>query len=133
MKKATALLCIILMILSLAGCSGGKPDETSDAMYQIGLNALQTADDYIGGKITGDEASEKLDEYKKQAEAQVEEDCKKLGVDSLIGTDSELSNDDFISMDIFNLSYYVFSSARGTAAMSEVQEKRDNLAKNLGK
>lgn len=131
MKKALSIFGAILLLISLSACGNSKPGKTSDAMYQIGLNALQTADDYIEGKITGDEAADKLKEYKNQAASQKEKDCEKLGVDSLIGT--EFSNNALIESDIYSLYRNVDNIKNDITAMSDVREARDDLAEQLGK
>lgn len=129
MKKALSVLCVFALLILL--CSCGKPQKTSDTMYQIGINALQTADDYIAGKLTGEKAAKELKEYKNQAETQEEKDCEELGTDTLIGTN--LSNNSSIALDIYFLYNEVDGVQNGTSAMSEVREKRDDLAEQLGK
>ena len=130
MKKIIALSLAALLLLSLYSC-GGKPGKTSDAMYQIGTNALTTADEYIGGKITGDEAADRLHEYMEQADTQYKKECEDLGQSTLV--DTEYSNDYAINHAVSMLYFSVSSSTRSGAAMSEVQEKRDRLAAALGK
>ena len=121
-KKVIAIIIVAVLFVSL--CSCGKPNSTSDSMYQIGLNALSAADDYIAGKISGEEANNKLKEYNRQATAQYE-----------ISKAEEFDKDFNISFAISMLSYAVFDSTRiiTTGPMSEVKEKRDDLAKALGK
>lgn len=131
MKKALSIFGAILLLISLSACGDSKPGKTSDAMYQIGLNALQTADDYIEGKIAGDEAAERLHEYSEQANTQYKKDCEDAGKDTLAGT--EFSNDYSINHSISMLQFSISSSSMGGAAMSEVREKCDGLAECLGK
>ncbi|WP_293969320.1 hypothetical protein [uncultured Ruminococcus sp.] len=123
MKKIIALSLVALLLLSLCSC-GGKPGKTSDAIYQIGTNALATADEYIGGKITGDEAENKLKEYEKQASAQYEK-----------GKAEDYEHDWDIYFAVSMLEDAIFNSNRivNTGPMSEVKEARDALAKELGK
>lgn len=100
-------------------------------MYQIGINALQAADDYIAGRLTGEEAYIKVKEYNKQADAQKDKDCANLGVKSLFNT--ELHNDSAIATDISFLYHEIDNVKNGNSAMSDVRERRDNLAEQLGK
>lgn len=130
MKKIIALSLVALLLLSLCSC-GGKPRKTSDAMYQIGANALTTADDYIEGKITGDEATNHLREYMQQADTQYKKECEDLGQKTLVNT--EYSNDFAINHAVSMLYFSVSSSARSGSAMSEIKEKRDSLAASIGK
>lgn len=123
MKKIIALSLVALALLSICSCRG-KPGKTSDAMYQIGVNALTVADDYIGGKTTGEAAEIKMKEYRKQADAQYEKS--KL---------EDYEHDWSISFAISMLEDAVFDSNRlvNTGPMSDVKEARDDLAKELRK
>lgn len=130
MKKIITLSLVAILLFSLCSC-GGKPEKTSDAMYQIGTNALATADEYIGGKITGDEAADRLHEYMEQADTQYKKECEDLRQSTLV--DTEYSNDGLIEHNVSMLYFSVSSSTRSGAAISEVQEKRDSLADSIGK
>lgn len=131
MKKFTSIILCAVFLLTLCSCGGGKPEDMSDAMYQIGLNALATADQYIAGEITGDTAYDRLEEFHKQAEAQVEYDKEITGSETLAGT--EYWRDWLVSTDIMSVMHDVGFAKYGSKAMSEVQESRDSLAETLGK
>ncbi len=131
MKKFTSIILCAVFLLTLCSCGGGKPEDMSDAMYQIGLNALATADQYIAGEITGDDAYDRLEEFYKQAEAQSEKEKEHLGVDSLYGT--EYAADYLVETDIFLLLHDVGFAKYGSGPMSDVKESRDNLADSLNK
>lgn len=121
MKKIIALLLVALTLLSLCSC-GGKPEKTSDAMYQIGINALTLTDRYINGEITADKAYERIQEFREQADAQYEKN-----------KTEEYKNDYNISFRISMLSSEILFSKSGTHAISDVMEARDKLAGTLGK
>lgn len=131
MKRIFCTLLTAVLMFSLCACGNSKPEDTSDAMYQIGINALRAADDYIAGNLTGEEAYEKIDEYYEQAKAQEEKDLEELKTDTLFDTIYE--NDSHISIYISFLSYRVMNAMYGSGAMSEVSEARNNLADQLGK
>lgn len=131
MKKVLPIFWAVLLVVLFSACGSSKPNKTSDAMYQIGLNALNTADDYIAGKITGDETAERLHEYMGQSDTQYKKDCEDVEKDTLAGTN--FSNDYSINHSIAMLYFSTDSSITGETAMSEVKEKRDNLAEHLGK
>lgn len=130
MKKITSIILCAVFLLTLCSCGGGKPEEMSDAMYQIGLNALAVADQYIAGEITGDDAYDRLEEYYIQAEAQSQKEKTDLGVDSLYGT--EYAADFYVESDILFLQMVVLRAKYGSGAMSEVKDARDDLAGDLG-
>ena len=131
MKKGLYIITAIILLLTLCSCGGGKTKDTSDAMYQIGLNSLEAADRYIAGEITGDEAADLLEEYHKQAEAQCDAELKEVGKDTLVGT--VYSNDSLINSYIFLLKSDISASRYGSRPMSDVRESRDDLAAKLGK
>lgn len=130
MKRITALLLMFALAVALCSCGGGKPDDMSDAMYQIGKNALAVADQYIAGEITGDTAYDRLDEYYTQAEAQVDYDKEITNSDVLAGT--EYWRDSLVSTNILTLQMVIGRAKYGSGAMSEVKESRDSLAEDLG-
>lgn len=131
MKKFTSIILCAVFLLTLCSCGGGKPEDMSDAMYQIGLNALATADQYIAGEITGDTAYDRLEEYYTQAEAQEKRAKEITNSDTLVGTD--LWRDSLVPSDILFLIHDVGRAKYGSGAMSEVKEARDNLADSLNK
>ena len=130
MKKFLSVILCAVFLLTLCAC-GGKPQNMSDAMYQIGLNALSVADQYIAGKITGDEAYDRLGEYKTQATAQTDQEERDLGVTSLY--QSEYDGDASVGIDVFLLYSVVGRAKQGDGTMSDVMERRDALAGDLGK
>ena len=107
--------------------SFGKPDNTSDAMYQIGINALSVADDYIEGKIMNSEARLRLQELYEQAKKQYDLECEQIKSITLINTKYE--NDSMIESAISSL-YFSVSNA---APMSEITQNRNMLAARIGK
>ena len=131
MKKFTSIILCAVFLLTLCSCGGGKPEDMSDAMYQIGLNALATADQYIAGEITGDDAYDRLEEYYTQVEAQVDYDKEITNSDVLAGT--EYWRDSLVSTNILTLQMVIGRAKYGDGAMSEVKESRDSLAETLGK
>ena len=131
MKKFTSIILCAVFLLTLCSCGGGKPEDMSDAMYQIGLNALATADQYIAGEITGDDAYDRLEEYYTQAEAQEQSEMEELGVSTLFNT--KYDADSRVSHYILILQCDVGDAKFGSGPMSDVKESRDNLAETLGK
>lgn len=131
MKKIRLVICVVLSLALLCACGHSKPANTSDAMYQIGLNALKTADDYMAGKLSGEEAYIKIQEYVAQANAQYDRELSDTKGKTLINT--EYSNDPAILFDIVSLSHYIMSAKHGSGTMSDVRKGREELAASLGK
>ena len=129
MKRIISIALIFVLALTL--CSCGKPEKTSDAMYQIGLNALTMTDEYIEGKITGTEAKERIDEFYSQSKALIEQERKDAGSDYLFGTD--YSNDESIESQLSLLSLAISGANDGIRTMSDIRKYRDALAEDIGK
>ena len=129
MKKFTSIILCAVFLLSLCSC-GGKPEDMSDAMYQIGQNALAVADQYIAGEITGDDAYDRFEEFHKQAEAQEEHAKELTNSDTLVGT--EYWRDSNVSFYIFILKCDIGDAKYGSGPRSDVKESRDKLAEALG-
>ena len=131
MKKAVAILFCAVFLFAFVSCGNLKPSNTSDAMYQLGLNALAVADEYIAGKITDDEAESRIEKIYNQAEIQEEAEKEELGTDTLSGT--KYANDYYISLSIYLLRFDIMGAKYGYKPLSEVIEGRDKLADELGK
>lgn len=111
------LLCLALcftLLTTFIGCGSQRMAGLSDRAYELGLAALETADEYIDGSITASRALSKLEQAK----------------DFIDGCDGE--NDILISSAIFNLIYTIQRKDSGIGTMKAVEEKRDSLANLLG-
>lgn len=115
MKKALcAFLCCIILV-SCSACGSKRMDGISDDAYRYGLAALETADDYISGKIAGETAKDNLSRV------------------SILADNCDGENDFFVSSNVALLKYAVTAKANGTGTMEEVKEAREDLADILGK
>ncbi|MBQ8331156.1 MAG: hypothetical protein IJX94_01485 [Clostridia bacterium] len=132
MKRLFFLFTIALLLVSLCSC-GGKPENTSDAMYQIGLNALSVADEYINGKITADEAHSRLKDIEELADAQYERWCEEFGTETLVGTKYENDSGIYFEIAILELKIMGAKHSFDTTPLSEIIEARDDLEEQLGK
>lgn len=125
------LFFIIIVIFLLSHCCDGIPRKTSEKMYELGVAALETADDFIDGEIAGAEAERRLKNNYNEAELQYKIQCEELDTDTLVGT--EYKNDTFIESDILFLKWAVRDKVDGTGTEEDVISKRNDLAKSLGK
>ena len=64
MKRLTAIILLLVILLALCAC--GKPDNISNEAYTLGQKAVQIADDYLDFKISQDEAIEQMSEISKR-------------------------------------------------------------------
>ena len=114
MKRVFCFLLTVIVVLSLAACSS-RMDGISDDAYEYGLAALETADVYISGRITGEAAKDNLSRV------------------SILVDNCDGENDFFVSSNVALLKYAVTAKANGTGTMEKVKEAREDLAKVLGK
>jgi len=61
MKKFIKILSVMLIVVGLIGCSGGKPKNVSDDIYDLGINALDTTKSFLDGNTTQKEAYTKIE------------------------------------------------------------------------
>ncbi len=118
MKKITVVVILVMAVgCILSACSKTRMEGISDRAYDLGCAALETADEYLAGDITAEEA------------------CDALYVPSLmLRSDScDGQNDILISSAVGNLEAEISFKQMGTATKSDVKEQRDILAEYLGK
>ena len=120
----------LIVCLILCGCGGGKPDTISQEMYDIGLAALETADDYIAGKITAAEAEKKLLRAESMADSIYEREKEENG-GTMVGF--KFTSDLTVPSNILLLETSISAHDFGTGSMSSVKERRDIIANQLGK
>ncbi len=114
MKRIICATLSFIIVVSLAACRS-RMDGISDRAYEYGLAALETADDYIDGKIDGTTAKDNL--------ARV----------SILADGCDGENDSLVSSNIALLKFAVTAKANGTGTMEKVKEARNDLANILGK
>ena len=123
MKRIISLMiAATFLCLTLTGCGGGKPKDVSQEMYDVGIAALQVADEYIEYKIDGDKADSKLSILSDDADRIYERN-----------KDTEYRYGDCIVMTDIDLLLSQLHIAEYKGVPSDIKEKRDDLAKYLGK
>ena len=126
MKKTIITLIVALALLFVIGCNRGKPENMSDTVYEYGLSALETVDDYLDGKIDEDTAEERLDRVGRSVASAIDREKEELGTDVLLGT--IYSDDTRISHYIVMVGYEIFQKDSGTGKTSEILKFRNSLA-----
>ena len=117
MKRHFAAILAIVLIFSCTACGSKRVTGISDRAYELGLSALETADDYISGKIDATTAENNLE----RASILIDDD----------GSDGE--NNILVSSAITLLQISISNKRNGTGTMSSVEEHRERLADLLGK
>ena len=131
MRKFFSFLLVFGIFCSATACggaSGGIPDNMSEKMYEIGLAALEIADEYFDGGIDLETARKRIDASFTSADSQYKKDQEEVG-DSLIGT--KYSNDYFIHHELTMLSYELLAKSHGTGTNKDITSARNDLAKHL--
>jgi hypothetical protein len=134
-KSIAALFVLVLAMLlfvSFTGCDSSpvKPEKTSDRVYGIGLRALEVADNFLDGKIDAKEAESSVLNARNEADKEVEQEKKALGVDNLTQTD--VWRDYYIAFDLSGLYYDLSNSKYESGSTADVLKSRNSLAKTLG-
>lgn len=120
-KKIFAGILAVCMIFIMTGCSS-KPENMSDEMYNTGLNALETIDQYLDGKLDSDEATDKLDRFQALFDTYSDSEEDVL----------TQSNARTLSMICMNLSYNIVKVKSTPSAMDDLLQSRNELAEKLG-
>lgn len=122
MKRTIALIiAATVLCFTLVGCGGGKPNDVSQEMYDVGIAALQVADDYMAYKISGEEAKSKIEAISDDA-------------DTIYDRNKETKYEtDYVLAASINALSAAISLANWNGVPSDVKEQRDRVAKYLGK
>ena len=112
MKK---LIPMLLMLSMLTACNT-RPNELSDEMYNCGITALKTMDDYIDGKIDYQTAYNKLQGMSERSD----------------NIDDQSTDDKIVSGKISLAVLTVTNSYLGNQTYNEMIVERNELAKSLG-
>ena len=121
MKRIIAIIIAATLICYLLSACG-KPSDVSPEMYDIGITALQTADDYIAYNIDYATTRAKIDTLSEDAQVIYERNK---------GT--EYSSGDFDVKFYINRISISMISSNYDGVPADIKEARDTLAHKLGK
>ena len=119
-KKIKACILCICLMMALAGCSS-LPEDTSQEMYDIGVEAMEILDDYIDGKMAMSTCESKLADLEEEGERLMEQNGDQYPNDDNILF--YISDARFNSSDLFSVDGETYAH----------EEDRDKLKKFLGK
>ena len=114
MKRTIACLLVLMSVLALCSCSKKPLEGLSDRAIKYGTAALETADDYLAGSITEEEAVKKLALPELMLES-----CS--GVSVVVASEVSL------------LKVAIQNKRSGTGTRADIKTCRDKLAEYLGK
>lgn len=103
---------ILICVLFLSGCSGTKPDNVSQEIYDAAVYTIKAVDLYLDGHETADETYDKIDA---------------LNID----VNYEYSGDSMVYLNISSLQISLLGVQVGTQSLTDVEEGRNELAENI--
>lgn len=118
MKKILSAILVMCMCFGLlAGC-GGKPEDVSQDVYDLGVETCDVLDDYIQGKMKQNTCEEKLEEIADRARV-LEEDDSKTFSDGIIRT--------YICLSPSDVSYLYFAEGETYEAENTLEKLKEEL------
>lgn len=130
MKRLFLATLVLVVMFVVNGCSSGTYEyEISEDIQKLGVAAVEAADDFLDGKIDGDEALKRLKESRDSAEFRIDDKKEELKVDSLVNT--EYSDDSLVETNISTLYMEVYFKTSGTGIEKDIIESRNSLAEKL--
>lgn len=129
--KLFAVILLIAVVLSLASCGHSRKDRISDKMYDLGVAAVEIADDYLSGKVSIEDAVTRLDRNNDDQYRHLKSEEDELGVTTLY--DTPFRQDTSVWFDTSSLLRAMRDKNSGTGIDASIKEKRDSLADSLWK
>lgn len=122
MKKVVSVVMVFTMLLGCADAAVQK--YLREDSYEIGMEALAVADEFLNGDIEADKAEEQLNKLENKAKNLEfsENESSEESFNSIMATD--------ISLIALNISMY--DSPYGSVTKADVKEVRNVLADMLG-
>lgn len=118
MKRVlSVLLAAVLCAGMLTGC-GGKPEDVSQDVYDLGIETCDVLDDYIQGKMKQNTCEEKLEEIADRARVLREDDSKTFN-DGIILT--------YICLSPSNVSHLYFAEGETYEAENALEKLKEEL------
>lgn len=131
MKKIGIFLLCGMMLFIMCGCSGKEGmSGLSEEMKELGIAAVEIADNFLDGKITGEEAVEKLEKNSFMADLQYDMEKKEAEKDTEARTDYK--NGSLVTSSILLLKISICDKNDGTGTEKDIIENRNNLAEIVG-
>lgn len=129
--KLFAAILLVAVILSLTSCGHTRKEKISDKMYDLGVAAVEIADDYLSGKISIEDAVARLDRNNDDQYRHLKSEEDELGVTTLY--DTPFRQDTSVWLITSNLLHAMQDKKSGTGIDASIKEKRNSLANSLWK
>lgn len=131
LKKIIASILCGVMLFTLTACEKQRQDNLSDRMYEYGVAAYEIIDDYFSGKLTADEAADKLAYNSDLQDYLYEKEKQEYNVDALYGT--PVGQDTFVMLSTSIALYAMIDKSEGTGTDADIHKAQDDLEKALWK
>lgn len=128
--KIKCYVCMLVMIFLLSGCGDTekKPDGMSDRVYDLGIAALETTDDFLNGDIEADEAARKLVTALTSIQSEIAIHEEEIG-GALVGTD--YWQESLVESRITLIQFRISEKNSGRGSNKDVIQQRNSLAELL--
>lgn len=135
MRKLISLLLVTCMVFTLCAC-GSAPQGMSKETYKLGKQAIKVMDQYLAGKISDDEAFDKLDEIYELSDSELdrirnERDSLKKGSDDYSELAIEATTSGYVPFYISCFQMGIYEIPNSYGVYYDCQEIRDTLYGNL--
>ena len=130
--KVITLVLVVITVLLLSSCSS-SPDKICDTMYEYGIAALETCEDYINHNIDGDTAVEKINNLLIKTNAHYKRELEASGTDDeyFLPYDYEYYNDYWICSYIESIQHSLTAQVKGTGTYEDLEDDISKLEEKL--
>ena len=125
MKKKVVSLFVLgaasLMLIS-CGNTSGKPEDMNEEIYNYGVSAVETTEEYLNADITADDADNKMDTLEQSANS--------IETDEMIDKSVQASIN-LLAAQFRTISYNSIDNNISDSDLNDLQDARDDLKETL--
>lgn len=123
-KKVVSLFVLGMATLILVSCgnTGGKPEDMNEEIYNYGVSAVETTEEYLNADITADEADNKMDNLEQSANS--------IETDEMIDK-SVQSSINLLAAQFRTISYNSIDDNISDSDLNDLRDARDDLKETL--
>lgn len=123
-KKVVSLFVLGMATLILVSCgnTGGKPEDMNEEIYNYGVSAVETTEEYLNADITADEADNKMDILEQSANS--------IETDEMIDKSVQASIN-LLAAQFRTISYNSIDDNISDSDLNDLRDARDDLKETL--
>lgn len=131
LKRLIASLLFTVVLFSLTACEKQRQDNLSDRMYEYGVAAYEIIEDYFSGRLTSEEAKDKL--HNNYSLQDMYYSARKRENESYANYGTPEYQDYWVQSSTFKAYYAMKCKSDGTGTDADIREAQDKLKKALWK